>query len=245
MSDDHVRRNRVHWDRVAAGYQRDHARQFSVTEPAWGAWATPERELQALGEVAGLDVLELGCGAAYWSAALAGRAARVTALDVSAAQLAIARETHPGVLITFVEGDAEAMAFRDAAFDLVFADHGAPTFCDPHRLVPEVARVLRPGGRFVFNMTTPLLDACWDGRRIGEQLTTPLFGMHRFATESEVSFQLSYGGWIGLFVRSSFVIEDLVEIKPPPAPRTTFENFAAPAWARRWPAEHIWKLRRR
>ncbi len=244
MSDDHVARNRAHWDRVAASYQRDHARQFSVSDPVWGAWATPEREVRALGDVAGLDVLELGCGAAYWSAALAGQGARVTALDVSVAQLAIARRTHPEAAIALVEGDAEATPFPDACFDLVFSDHGAPTFCDPHRLVPEVARILRPGGRFVFNMTTPLLDACWDGERVGEQLATPLFGMWRFPAETEVSFQLSYGAWIGLFVRSGFHIEDLVELKPPARPFTTFENFATPAWARRWPAEHIWKLRR-
>lgn len=229
---------------MAAAYQRDHAPQFSVADPVWGAWATPEREVGVLGDVAGLDVLELGCGAAYWSAALAGRGARVTALDVSAAQLEIARRQHPGAGFTLVEADAEQMPFPAATFDLVFSDHGAPTFCDPHRLVPEVARVLRPGGRFVFNMTTPLLDACWDGRRVGEQLVTPFHGMHHFSTGQEVSFQLSYGGWIGLFVRSGFVIEGLLELRPPAAPTTTFENFASPAWARRWPAEHIWTLRR-
>jgi SAM-dependent methyltransferase len=237
-------RNRAHWDRIAASYQRAHARQFPIDDPAWGAWAVPERELRALGPVAGLDVLELGCGAAWWSAALALQGARVTGLDVSAGQLREARALLGDLPVTLVEADATTMPFAPAVFDLVFADHGAPTFCDPHALVPEVARVLRPGGRFVFNMTTPLLDTCWDGRRVGDRLVTPWFGLHDFPTEDEVSYQLSYGDWIRLFVQSGFAVEDLVELRPGAGATTTFENFAPVAWARRWPAEHIWKVRR-
>ena len=241
--DPHVRKNRAHWDRIAASYQRAHRRHFRTDALHWGAWGVPEAELRVLGDLVGLDVLEIGCGAGHSAAAVARAGARVTALDLSAAQLAEARVV-VGDAVTLVEGDAEALPVADARFDLVFADHGAPTFCDPERLVPEVARVLRPGGRFVFNMTTPLLDACWDGARVGERLVTPLFGMRAFPTDEEVSFQLSHGAWIRLFGRSGFVVEDLVELRPPTEAVTTFENFAPVAWARRWPAEHIWKVRR-
>jgi len=58
---------------------------------AWGVWQIPEDEIHALGEVAGKDVLELGCGAAQWSIELAGRGARPVGLDLSERQLEHAR----------------------------------------------------------------------------------------------------------------------------------------------------------
>jgi len=240
---EHVRRNRAHWDRIARDYQRTHRDHFRADQLHWGAWGLPEAELALLGPVAGLDVLELGCGGGHSSAAVAAAGARVTAVDVSPAQLALAREVVGG-RVRLVEADAEALPFDDASFDLAFADHGAPTFCDPERLLPEVARVLRPGGRLVFNMTTPLLDACWDGRRIGEALVTPWFALGAMPGEDgEVSYQLGYGAWIAAFGRAGFVVERLVELRPPPGARPRFENFASPAWARRWPAEHAWCAR--
>ena len=75
-------------------------------------WRIPESELAVLGDVAGLDVLELGCGAAQWSVALAGRGARVTGLDLSEEQLRQAREAAAaaGVEVAFVHASAERRA---------------------------------------------------------------------------------------------------------------------------------------
>jgi hypothetical protein len=106
--------------------------------------------------------------------------------------------------------------------------------------------VLRPGGRLVFCITSPWLDVCWDARagRIGERLVADYFGMRSFDTPEETSFQLPYGEWIRRFVAAGFVVEDCRELQPPPGARTRYENFASLAWARRWPAEVIWKVRR-
>ena len=60
-----------------------------------------------------------------------------------------------------VQADGERIPFRDESFDLVFCDHGVMGFADPFRTVPEVARVLRPGGMFVFNGTTPWIWVAW------------------------------------------------------------------------------------
>lgn len=59
--------DRRHWECVAGDYQRDHAQSIggSLAE-AWGVWRIPESELEVLGDIAGRDVLELGCGAAQW-----------------------------------------------------------------------------------------------------------------------------------------------------------------------------------
>src|SRR5665648_354998 len=86
-----ARRNREAWDRVAADYQVSHGEHIGRGNPRWGLWQLPEDELQILGDVAGRDVLELGCGAAQWAVRLAARGARVVALDNSGAQLEHAR----------------------------------------------------------------------------------------------------------------------------------------------------------
>jgi SAM-dependent methyltransferase len=241
--------NERYWNAISAEYQRLHARRLPSDDPTWGAWGIPERELGVLGDVAGLDVLELGCGGAQWSIALARRGARSTGLDLSEAQLAHARAlvAKAGVAVRLVHASADATGLDDGAFDLVFADHGAPTFTDPRRLVPEVARLLRPGGRFVFDMATPLLDVCRDPRkdRVSASLEIDYFGLHRVPSVGEgapVVFQLPYGEWIRLFRACGLTIEDLVELRPPEDGWTTYTGYVPLEWARRWPAEHIWKV---
>ena len=244
----HIGKNRAYWDALSRSYQDKHGGQLSTTDLVWGVWSTPESEIRALGDVAGKDVLELGCGGAQWSIALARRGARCTGLDFSAEQLAhaavlIERE---GARITLVHASAEETGLPDASFDVVFCDHGAMTFADPLRTVPEAARLLRKGGLFAFNMSTPILDACFDdpAQKVEERLVLPILGMHRLETSEADAFQLSYGEWIRLFRRSGLSIEDLIEIRPPPDATTTYEGYAPLEWARRWPAEHIWKLRK-
>jgi SAM-dependent methyltransferase len=87
-------RNRETWDGRSDDYQARNAEFIGrKDEPRWGMWQLPESELQILGDVAGKDVLELGCGAAQWSILLAGRGARVVGLDNSARQLEHARRS--------------------------------------------------------------------------------------------------------------------------------------------------------
>ena len=104
-----------------------------------------------LGEVAGLDILEAGCGVAYFSAWLARRGARPVGLDPTPAQLATARrlQDETGIEFPLVEGVGEALPFPDGSFDLVLSEYGASLWADPFLWVPEAARVLRPGGRLV------------------------------------------------------------------------------------------------
>src|ERR1700728_2209795 len=131
---------------------------------AWGCWSVPESQLHVLGNVSGKDVLELGCGAARWAIALAKRGARVVGLDVSARQLEHARRNMRDACVDFplVHASAEAVPLADASFDIVFCDHGAMTFCDPSRTVPEAARLLRRGGLLAFSAATPILNLCWN-----------------------------------------------------------------------------------
>jgi SAM-dependent methyltransferase len=245
VDDNHERRNREFWDADADDYQAVHGDALAAAPRAWGVWRIPDTEVGVLGDVLGLDVLEYGCGAAQWSRALAADGARVVALDQSREQL---RHAAPAAAagVRLVCAGGEHLPFADAAFDVVFADHGAMSFCDPDRSLPEVARVLRPGGRFAFSHTTPWPYLAWDEQRerVGRRLERPYFGFRRFDSgEGTVDFSLGYGDWIRRFRAHGFLVEDLVELRAPKGARTTFPDFDA-RWARRWPAEQVWKLRR-
>ena len=247
---DHEARNQDYWNAHADEYQAEHGAQLAVKGAAWGIWQIPEDELLVLGDVSGRDVVELGCGAAQWSIVLAQRGARPVGVDLSEEQLAHARRLmdEAGVDVPLVHASAEAVPLPDASFDIAFCDHGAFTFGDPYRTVPEAARLLRDGGLLAFNMSTPLVEICWppDADEMTDRLTLDYFGLHQIATgESDhAEFNLPYGEWIRLFRRSGFVVEDLVELRPAPDAVSTYRSEHARDWARRWPMEHIWKLRR-
>ncbi len=242
--------NRRTWDEQSAKYQATHGSQLAASGgTAWGVWQLPESDLQALGDVRGKDVLELGCGAAQWSIALQAMGARVTGLDNSSVQLEHARAlmAEAGADFPLVHASAEATPFADASFDIVFCDHGAMAFAAPYRTVPEAARLLRPGGLLAFSMNTPIIDLVWpmDAEHPGERLIFDYWGLHALEAPGEpVVFQLPYGAWIALFRESGFVVEDLIELRPPANATSSYRNQQDLAWARRWPMEHIWRVRR-
>src|SRR6266487_4720730 len=89
---EHVRRNKAMWEATSDAYEQRHAQSLEDKGAmAWGLWRIPEAELNVLGDVAGKDILEFGCGAARWSIALARLGARRVGLDLSSQQLAHAR----------------------------------------------------------------------------------------------------------------------------------------------------------
>ena len=242
----HVRHNRAFWDADADSYQAAHGEQLARSPLAWGAYRVPESELQVLGDVDGLRVLELGCGAAQWSVALAARGARVVGLDLSHAQLLHARRSAP--TLPLVHASGEQLPFADSSFDVVFCDHGALSFCDPDVSVPECARLLRPGGLLAFCCTHPMLYLTWDDAR--DQQTRKLHidyaELGQMALdEGTIDWVLPPGAWIRVLRANGFEVEDLVELCAREDSSTTYVDFAPPKWARRWPAEWIWKARRR
>ena len=244
------RTNRTFWDDDADDYQAAHGRQLERLG-RWGVWGIPESELGAMGTPTDLDVLELGCGAAQHSIGVAAAAARRTGLDLSLGQLrhAVDNLATAGIQMPLVCASATAAPFRDASFDLVFCDHGAMSFCDPYATVPEVARLLRPRGRLVFNLSTLLRYLCFPpgdpDAPITKKLHTPYFGARAFDWgDGTVDFQIPHGEWIRLFGRHGLVVDDLIEIQAPPDATSTYADYADSKWARKWPAEEIWKVRK-
>lgn len=243
-----ARTNRRYWDRESDQYQREHASQLNRRPLAWGVWAVPESRLGVLGPVEGKDILELGCGGGQWSVFLALRGANPVGLDNSTRQLEHAKALmrRRGVSFPLIHASAEAVPLPDESFDIVFCDHGAMSFADPRRTVPEAARLLRPGGLFAFNMSSPIHFICWNDEteRVDRTLHLDYFGLRRVEDPDHVAFELPYGEWIRLFRRNGLVIEDLVEIRPAANATTTYPDYVDREWARRWPAENIWKVRK-
>jgi SAM-dependent methyltransferase len=240
-------RNRETWNRVSDGYQKDHNGFLCADGMAWGLWQAPESQVKALGDVQGKDTLEVGCGGGQCSIALARAGARPVGVDMSGQQLVHAKEHQAaaGVDFQLIEANVETIPLPDASFDIVFCDHGALTYADPHKSIPEMARLLRPGGLLAFNISSVFRDLCWDNEanQLGDRLTEDYFDLFRFHTETVVAYQLTYGGWIRLFRENGFVVEDLIELRPP-ADATTTYPYVSKEWARRFPVENIWKVRK-
>jgi SAM-dependent methyltransferase len=246
---EHAVRNRTWWDADSERYQAIQGQQLrDAGGAAWGVWQIPETELSVLGDVAGQTTVELGCGAAQWSIALARAGAVAIAVDLSEAQLraAWAAAQEAGVTLRLVHASAESLPLPDACADVAFCDWGASRFADPDRWIPEAGRILRPGGLLAFSTATALLDVCWPGgaEAPGEQLTTDYFGLDRVVDGETTEFQRTDGDWIRCCRRAGFRVEDLIELRPSEDATSSYWGDVAHAWARRWPAEQIWRLRR-
>jgi len=153
-----VRANRSWWDRDADAYHREHGEFLGDADFVWCPERLREQDAHLLGEVRGRRVLEVGCGAAMCSRWLAGQGAEPVAFDISAGMLRHARlaSERSGVAVPLVQADAQFLPFRNNSFDIVFTAFGAVPFVeDSARVMREVARVLRVGGRWVFATTHP------------------------------------------------------------------------------------------
>jgi SAM-dependent methyltransferase len=247
---DHAHRNREVWSGLADDYRERGRRNWTEREISWGIWDVPERDLAVLGDVAGKDVVELGCGTGYFSAWLARRGARPVGVDLSPEQLATARELQREHELEFplVEASAEDVPLPAASFDLAVSEYGASIWADPYLWVPEAARLLRPGGELVFLANGLLLLLCWapGAGPAGEELRRDYFDLHALhdPTDDSTTFGLPYGEWISLLRSNRLFVEDVVEVQPPEGADPGSWDFVTLDWARRWPSEEIWKARK-
>jgi SAM-dependent methyltransferase len=146
------------WDAQAIDYYAEHGSFLGDTDFLWCPENLREADARLLGDVVGRRVLEVGCGGAQCSRWLRAQGAAPVAFDLSAGQLATARRlaAATGLAVPLVQADAQRLPFADASFDLACSAYGAvPFVADSAMVMREIARVLRPGGRWVFSTTHP------------------------------------------------------------------------------------------
>ncbi len=226
-------------------------KMWARREMVWGLFAVAETDLGVLGDVRDLDVAELACGTAYFSAWLARAGATVVAVDLSGEQLDTARrlQVQLGPVFPLVQADAERIPLASGRFDLVVSEHGVAAWCDPERWLPEAARLLRSGGRLVFLTNSHLSALCVPAEEgvAEERLVRGQREAYRVHwSGGGIEFHPSHGDWVRLLRGSGFVVEAMHEIyAPPDSEDHPFYEIVSSAWSAKWPAEELWVATRR
>jgi SAM-dependent methyltransferase len=190
----------------------------------------------------------VGAGAAQCARWLAGQGARVVATDLSAAMLAHSRrlDARCGTRVPLVQCDAAALPLADRSVDLACSAYGAlPFVADSARVLREVARVLRPGGRFVFSVSHPLMWAFPDdpGPRglVADSSyfdRTPYVEQDADGVARYTEHHRTLGDRVREVVAAGFALTDLVEPEWP-AGRTTVWGGWSPTRGRLLPGTAI------
>ncbi|WP_084504077.1 class I SAM-dependent methyltransferase [Actinoplanes sp. N902-109] len=222
VTDDESRTASRHWwDLDADDYQEEHGAFLGDVDFVWCPEGLREADARLLGDVHGQRVLELGCGAAAAARWLDGQGADVVAMDLSGGMLRQAQQAaeRSGVRVPLVQADALALPFPNAAFDIVCTAFGAiPFVADSGALMREVARVLRPGGRWVFSITHPMRWVFLDEPGTeGLVAVHPYFDRRPYVEQDDngvptyVEQHRTLGDRIRELVAAGFVLTDLIE----------------------------------
>jgi SAM-dependent methyltransferase len=242
--------NRQVWAVVNEQFTDRQAEQrWASPEIVWGIYDRPERDLGVLGDLAGLDVVELGCGTAYFSGWLARAGAHPIGVDVSAEQLRSARRCQDrfGRPFGLIQADATAVPLADGRFDLALSEYGASLWCEPDGWIGEAARLLRPGGRLVFLTSSPLVTMC-----VPDDAGVATPRLQRGQPEIDViawdgggvEYHPGHGELLRILRAHGFIVEMLHELHAPAgAALHEYYEIADPEWGRRWPVEDLWVAR--
>ncbi|SDP01795.1 Methyltransferase domain-containing protein [Pedococcus dokdonensis] len=216
--------NRSWWDAEAGDYYAEHGTFLGDADFVWGPEGWREEELGLLGDLTGRRVLEIGGGAGQCSRWVAAAGGQVVATDLSSGMVKQGldlnrRADAPGPPVPFAQCDAVQLPFAEGCFDTVFTAYGAvPFVADSARLLREVARVLRPGGRFVFSTTHPFRWAFPDDPGQGGLTVTQSYFDRTPYVEADSDGEATYvehhrtlGDRVREVVAAGLVLVDVVE----------------------------------
>jgi ubiquinone/menaquinone biosynthesis C-methylase UbiE len=212
-------------------------------ESAFNAYYERPAMIGLLGDVSGCWVLEVGCGAGPLTAWLVEHGATVTAMDVSAAMLGLARQRVGSAASFHLADVSQPLAFAaDGEFDVVVASLVLHYLEDWKPVLAEFRRVLKPDGCVLFSTQHPAMD--WqvhsrdDYFAVKEVTETWPLGSKEFEVTlwrrplTEITSAVAAAG---------FVIDRLVE--PEPVPELRERDADAYTWLRRAPHFLFFRLR--
>ncbi|MBC7291781.1 MAG: class I SAM-dependent methyltransferase [Actinotalea sp.] len=234
--DDDGRAARHWWDANAEDYLDEHGVALGVSDFRWCPEGLREEEARLLGDVTGRRVLEVGAGAAQCTRWLRARGVDAVASDLSAGMLAAARRLDEvaGTRTPLLQADARRLPLPDGTLDVVFTAYGALPFVpDARALHREAARVLRPGGRWVFAVTHPVRWAFPDdpGER-GLTATrsyfdrTPYVETDEHGTVTYAEYHRTVGDHVRDLVAAGLHLVDLVEPEWPAGNTRTWGGWS-------------------
>jgi SAM-dependent methyltransferase len=216
-----VRANRRWWDAAAPAYIAEHGDDLGDVDFLWCPEGLRESEAHLLGDVAGRRVLEVGCGSAPCARWLRREGADVLALDLSAGMLARAAELNrrSGIAVPLVQADVGALPLATASVDLACSAFGGlPFVADVGGALAEMARVLRPGGRFVASVNHPMRWPFPDSPDPDDlQVTSSYFDRTPYVETDDdgravyVEHHRTVGDWVRAVVGAGLVLHDLIE----------------------------------
>ena len=216
-----VRANRRWWDAAAPAYLAEHGSDLGDVDFLWCPEGLRESEAHLLGEVAGRRVVEVGCGSAPCARWLRREGADAVALDLSGGMLARAAELNraTGIDVPLLQADVGALPLATGSVDLACSAFGGlPFVADVEGALAEVARVLRPGGRFVASVNHPFRWPLPDSPDPADlRVVSSYFDRTPYVETDEdgrtvyVEHHRTVGDWVRAVVGAGLVLEDLVE----------------------------------
>ena len=223
MSTDSIKRAiRLGWDEMSESYQME--TRISLDDVHYSPLCPGEREFGIIGDVRGKRTLELACGAAQNSIALAKWGAETTAIDMSRRQLARARElaAQEGVALNLIQCDIERLAMlKDKRFDLVLSCFGMEFLPDPAACLAESYRLLRDAGTLVIGTVHPLTAFEWDTDegvlRVTDYFNPPVEVWDeptQDASQNGLTFFRTISEMFALLTGAGFRVEQVVEPMP-------------------------------
>jgi SAM-dependent methyltransferase len=230
--DETRRASQAWWDANADDYQREHGRFLGNDRWIWGPEGLDEAQEGLLGSVTGQRILEVGCGAAAGSHWLRRAGAWPVGIDISHRQLQHSRRLDE--VVPVVVGDAERLPFADASFDGAAAAYGAlPFVADAAAVMAEVARVLRPGSRWVFSVSHPIRWCFPDDPSAAGLTVNRSYFDRRAYVEQDADGRATYvehhrtvRDWVRLVLGAGFTVVDVVEPEWPDDQREVWGGWS-------------------
>lgn len=209
------------WDADADDYQAEHGDFLGAADFVWCPEGVREADEHLLGDVAGRRVLEVGCGSAACARWLATQGALAVGLDLSGGMLAhaVAAGDQTGIHVPLVQASADELPLRTGTFDAACSAFGAiPFVADSGAVMREVARVLRPGGRWVFAVTHPMRwifpdDPGPDGLHVVQSYfdRTPYLEVDEDGRATYVEHHRTLGDYVRQLRAAGMELVDLIE----------------------------------